>query len=290
MKKAKIIIGYLLILIGIGLPLSSMISLSLSQYSGERQYIEYANKDHSEDGINETKIKEYNKEVSKEDTQVVDPFRNRDYKRFYNISSDEDATFAFISIPKLNLFLPIRLGAGDEHLAMGAAHVDGTHLPVGGLNTRSVIAGHRSTSRSLFFYNIHELEPGDEIEILRGNERLIYKVSDNKIISYTAWEELKPIKGEDTLTLLSCMPYGSEPEKRFIVNAKRKSEVVENNSELKENRLEEEIRTKDKVKPIKSEIMPSLKTQRDLIYGVTIGGIILFLFVLMKFITRLIKS
>lgn len=58
----------------------------------------------------------------------------------YGIS---DEVFGVISIPSLQLEMPIFLGATSKHMADGAAHLSQTSLPVGGNNTNCVIAGHR---------------------------------------------------------------------------------------------------------------------------------------------------
>ena len=47
----------------------------------------------------------------------------------------ESEIFGIISIPKLNLEMPLYLGATTQHLAAGAAHLSQTSLPIGGNNT-----------------------------------------------------------------------------------------------------------------------------------------------------------
>ena len=42
----------------------------------------------------------------------------------------EDEVFAVISIPKIELEMPIYLGATADHLSLGAAHLSQTSLPV----------------------------------------------------------------------------------------------------------------------------------------------------------------
>ena len=55
----------------------------------------------------------------------------------------EDEVFGVISIPSLEVEMPIYLGASAGNLALGAAHLSQTSLPIGGENTNCVIAGHR---------------------------------------------------------------------------------------------------------------------------------------------------
>lgn len=292
MKKIKPILGYFLILVGILLPLPSLVSMSLGQLKGPAALENYVKEAKPMDSTLQGKVKAYNKEIDARGVNFVDPFRNRDYKRFYGISQDEDAVFAYIAIPKLNTYLPIRLGAGEDHLAIGAAHVDGTHLPVGGASTRAVIAGHRAAVRELFFYNINLLNPGDPIQIIRGNETLNYEVVDQEEISYTAWDKLAPVKGEDLLTLLTCMPFGQEPEKRLIVNARRSSQEVMATSEPNQEATSKPLKKDEGTKGSQAQAIavdPALKKQELLIYGATLLGIVLFLFTLMKFIKTLRK-
>ena len=93
-----------------------------------------------------------------------------------------DETFGVISIPKLNLEMPLYLGATDENMAKGAAVLSGTSVPIGGNNTNAVIAGHRGWGGAAYFRYITELSIGDEVVITNLWERLWYRVVGTKII------------------------------------------------------------------------------------------------------------
>ena len=77
-------------------------------------------------------------------------FRLRDYGR-------KDEVFAVLTIPKINLDMPVYLGATDLNLASGAAHLSQTSLPIGGENTNCVIAGHRGWNGALYFRYVPDL-------------------------------------------------------------------------------------------------------------------------------------
>src|SRR5699024_6510785 len=49
--------------------------------------------------------------------------------------------FAAIEIPKLQLDIPIYLGASENELSQGIGQVDGSSLPIGGSSTHTVLAG-----------------------------------------------------------------------------------------------------------------------------------------------------
>lgn len=55
----------------------------------------------------------------------------------------ESEVFAVISIPALELEMPVFLGANYRHMADGAALLGQTSIPIGGKNTNCIIAGHR---------------------------------------------------------------------------------------------------------------------------------------------------
>ena len=98
----------------------------------------------------------------------------------YGLNSE---VFAVLSIPKLDLAMPLYLGATDRHMADGAAHMTETSLPVGGINTNCVIAGHRGWNGAPYFLYINQLEKGDIVTITNLWEVLIYEVVDTKIIT-----------------------------------------------------------------------------------------------------------
>lgn len=94
----------------------------------------------------------------------------------------EGNIIGFISIPKINVELPIFLGANTENMKKGAVHLTETSYPIGGKNTNSVIAAHRGYGKAELFRNIHKLEINDEVNILNFREKLTYKVIEIRII------------------------------------------------------------------------------------------------------------
>ena len=133
-----------------------------------------------------------------------------------------DETFGVISIPKLNLEMPLYLGATDENMANGAAVLSGTSIPIGGSNTNAVIAGHRGWGGAAYFRYITELSIGDEVVITNLWERLRYRVVGTKIIEPHDIENILIQPGRDMVTLLTCHPYASGGKQRYVVYCERK--------------------------------------------------------------------
>ena len=133
----------------------------------------------------------------------------------------EDGIVGILSIPKMDLELPIYLGATAEHLAGGAAQLSQTSMPIGGSNTNCVLAGHRGWYGALFFRHIELLEIGDEIMITNLWETLTYTVSEIKVIEPSDIAAVLIQPGRDLVTLLTCHPYGSGGRYRYLVFCER---------------------------------------------------------------------
>lgn len=141
-------------------------------------------------------------------------FRLRDYGL-------EDEIFAVISIPDLELEMPVFIGASYSNMAAGAAIMGQTSLPIGGSNTNCVIAGHRGWGGASYFRYIDELEIGDRITITNLWETLTYEVSQIQIIWPNEVEMIHIQPDRELVTLLSCHPYGSGGRQRYLVVCER---------------------------------------------------------------------
>lgn len=137
----------------------------------------------------------------------------------------EDEVFGVITIPRLELEMPIYLGATYKHMADGAAHLSQTSLPIGGENTNCVIAGHRGWGGASYFRYITELEAGDEVIITNLWGELRYTVVETKIIDPNDVKEILIQQDRELLTLLTCHPYASGGKYRYVVYCERNQEM-----------------------------------------------------------------
>ena len=132
-----------------------------------------------------------------------------------------DEVFGVISIPAMELEMPIYLGATEQHMANGAAHLSQTSLPIGGENTNCIIAGHRGYNGASYFRYIDKLNVGDAVYITNLWERLTYQVCEIKIIAPHDVTEILIQPGRELLTLLTCHPYASGGRQRYVVYCER---------------------------------------------------------------------
>jgi len=134
-----------------------------------------------------------------------------------------DEKFGVISIPKLELEMPLYLGATDENMAKGAAVLPETRMPTGGANTKAVIAGHRGWGGASSFRYVTDMTLGDEVTITNLWETLRYRVVGTKIIEPYEIEAILIQPGRDMVTLLTCHPYASGGKQRFVIYCERES-------------------------------------------------------------------
>ena len=133
----------------------------------------------------------------------------------------ETETIAVLNIPVLDLSMPVYLGANEENMAAGAAHMSNTSLPVGGTNTNCVIAGHRGYSGADYFKHLDLLKEGDNVQLVTLWNSLNYTVSEIKIIEPYEVEQILIQEGRELLTLLTCHPYASGGRYRYLVICER---------------------------------------------------------------------
>lgn len=131
-----------------------------------------------------------------------------------------DGLMGRLKIGSINLDLPFYHGTDDATLLRGLGHLEGTHLPIGGEGTRSVITGHRGLSSATMFTNLDKVQEGDTFVIEVFGEVLTYRVFEKRVVEPHETEALRPEPGRDLLTLVTCTPLGINTH-RILVTAER---------------------------------------------------------------------
>lgn len=139
----------------------------------------------------------------------------------------ESEVFGVISIPRLDVELPLYLGATKQHMADGAAHMSQTSLPIGGENTNCVIAGHRGWNGAAYFLYLPQLEPGDAVTVTTLWETMTYQVVEETVISPNDVDAIRIQPGRELLTLLTCHPPASGGKQRYLVICERQQNEME---------------------------------------------------------------
>lgn len=131
----------------------------------------------------------------------------------YGLSTD---VIGVLHIPAMGEELPVYLGATEENMAKGVAVLGQTGMPVGGVNTNCVIAGHRGYGGVAFFREIEVLQPGDSVYLTTYWGQKTYQVESTDIILPDDIDAVLIQEGRELLTLVTCHPY-TEGTYRYVV-------------------------------------------------------------------------
>ncbi|MCK2034787.1 class C sortase [Microbacterium sp. SSW1-49] len=136
------------------------------------------------------------------------------------LSANAAGLMARVKIPRIDVDLPVYHGTSDAVLARGAGHLEGSHLPVGGIGTRSVITAHRGLANATMFTDLDRVEVGDTITVETFGRVLTYRVRETKVIEPDQTDTLRAEPGEDLVTLITCTPLGINTH-RILVTGER---------------------------------------------------------------------
>lgn len=179
--------------------------------------------------LDETKIKsalasakKYNSILYQSTELIIDNsldfLSDSNYQNQLNLTNN--GIMGTIEIPKIDVNLPIYHGTNDDVLSKGIGHVKESSLPVGGKNTRSLLAGHRGLPTSTLFTRLDELIIGDYFFIEACNQKLAYKIKKIEVISPEDTTHLNIIPDKDLISLITCTPYGINTH-RLVLTGER---------------------------------------------------------------------
>jgi sortase A len=160
----------------------------------------------------------YNEKLSALETPLYDYEQVAGYESILDITGT--GIMGYVTIPTIDVQLPIYHGTSAEVLNIAIGHLQGTSLPVGGMGTHSVIMAHRGLPSAKLFSDLDELAVGDTFTVTVLNEVLTYEVCDIAIVLPDEIEKLAIEPGEDYVTLMTCTPYGVNTH-RLLVRGKR---------------------------------------------------------------------
>lgn len=112
-----------------------------------------------------------------------------------------------VEIPKINVDIPMYAGTDEDVLQKGVGHLEGTSLPVGGIDTHTVLTAHCGLPTAKLFTDLEKLKEGDVFYVHNLAETLAYKVVQIKVVNPDQFDDLLVVKGHDYATLLTCTPY-----------------------------------------------------------------------------------
>lgn len=144
------------------------------------------------------------------------------------LNFDDTGNMGYISIPKIDVNLPIYHGTSETVLQVSVGHITGTSLPVGSRHSNEedfdevdfashcVLSGHRGLPSARLFTDLDVMEVGDIFYLTILDQILTYEVDKITVILPEEMEELEIIPGRDLCTLMTCTPYGINTHRLLV--------------------------------------------------------------------------
>ena len=239
-EKLIIFLFILMIVVGLGIILFPLISNQVNEIHYQEVIGTYddtvTQKTEIENDQMLIKAREYNSSLSS--TKIVDVFQNpvqtnsSEYLSILNV--DDNGMMGYISIPKIDVRIPIYHGTSSDILQKGVGHLEGSSLPVGGESTHAILSAHRGLPSSRLFTDLDQLKEGDIFYIYVLDEVLAYQVDQVLVTEPSETEALKIVDGKDYITLVTCTPYAVNTH-RLLVRGER----IEYNKQVEEQTVED---------------------------------------------------
>mgnify|MGYP004615327029 FL=1 len=223
MKKIRVIFCVIIFMTGLGIASYPFISNMVAQRHASQVVKDYETnvEEMDEEKIDAMKeaAKKYNEQLSNV-VSVDDENENNEQGESYADLLNIGESLGYITIPKIDVNLPIYNGTSHDVLSKGVGHMEQSSYPLGGESTHCVLTGHRGLPSAVLFTDLDKLEIGDEFYLHVLDEILAYKVDQIKVVEPNESGDLEIIEGKDYCTLVTCTPYAINSH-RLLVRGER---------------------------------------------------------------------
>ena len=223
MKRIRVIFCVIIFITGLGIASYPFISNMVAQRHASQVVKDYETnvEEMDEEKIDAMKeaAKKYNEQLSNVvsvDNENENNEQGESYADLLNIGE----SLGYITIPKIDVNLPIYNGTSQDVLSKGVGHMEQSSYPLGGVSTHCVLTGHRGLPSAVLFTDLDKLEIGDEFYLHVLDEILAYKVDQIKVVEPNESGDLEIIDGKDYCTLVTCTPYAINSH-RLLVRGER---------------------------------------------------------------------
>ena len=166
----------------------------------------------------------YNKQLAETKEHLLYPELVPGYYDILNVT--EFGMMGYVKIDKIGVELPIYHGTSSDVLNIAVGHLEGSSLPVGGINTHCVVSAHRGLPSAKLFTDLDRVELGDTFQLIVLNQIFTYQVDQIKIVDPDVYRDLMIVEGKDYCTLFTCTPYGINTH-RLLVRGIRTDTILE---------------------------------------------------------------
>lgn len=178
------------------------------------------------------KAVEYNQSL--QNVQISDPFGEEAdmnvHGNYNEILDFGNGIMAELSIPCIDVNLPIYHGTGEKILEKGIGHIHQSSFPIGGEGFHAILSGHTGLPSVELLTDLEKLKIGDRFYIKILKDTLAYEVDSILVVEPYDTSALQPVEGKDYVTLVTCTPYGINTQ-RLLVRGVRVPYIADEESE-----------------------------------------------------------
>ena len=135
---------------------------------------------------------------------------------YLDILDFDGGMMGYLTIPALDLTLPIYHSTGTVALKKGVGHLPQSAFPIGGTGNHSVLVGHTGLPGAKLFTDLNKLRPGDTFSITVGDQTVTYTVDQIKTVLPFETDALRADPEGDFCTLVTCTPYGVNSHRLLV--------------------------------------------------------------------------
>lgn len=211
------------LLVGIGLMLYPTISNKWNEMHQSKAIAGYAQAVSEMDEADYTAMMEtaraYNESLKNNPDRFTPTEEESKYYRTL-LDVQGNGIMGYVEIPAIKVKLPIYHGTDEAVLQVGAGHLEGSSLPIGGPGVHAAISGHRGLTSATLFSNLNKLVVGDEFYLHVLGKTMRYQVREVNTVLPDEMELLGIDEERDLCTLITCTPYGVNSH-RLLVQGER---------------------------------------------------------------------
>ncbi len=231
MKKVLYVVLIVGIIVGLGICSYPFVAGYINEWKNRDSIVQYDTKvDKLDSNVKKellSKALDYNRVVANPYSLNSNKEATKDILNTYDdVLNFDNSLICYLSIPSIDVNLPVYHETKENVLSVGAAHMEGTSFPInsGEIGSHSVISAHSGYPSQKFFDDLDKLKKGDKFTIKLLDISTTYKVVDINIVKPDDMSKFKVKEGKDLVTLVTCYPFSINTHRLLVTGERFKNE------------------------------------------------------------------
>lgn len=142
------------------------------------------------------------------------------------LSNDRNGLMGALTVPAVDLQLPIYHGTDNATLHRGLGHLEGSSLPLGNKGEHALITGHSGMAGTTMFDHLDALQTGDTFSIEILDRKLTYRTTRIEKVLPEEYRNVNLDPNQSLVTLVTCTPYGVNSHRLLVTGSLTDTQIV----------------------------------------------------------------